>query len=395
MARFLPVFLVALLAIAIVMAEDYLLILVYLFGGAILLGKWWGNRIKNGVVVQRAFNRWAFLGEKIQIKLKLKNQSILPIPWLQVRESLPTGLHSGGPFQDVIFLPPKAELEFSYPLECVKRGYYQIGPLNLFSGDVLGVSGELGMSLEPDYLTVFPKIITLSVVKFPSASPMGTLRHTQPIFEDPTRIRGKRDYVAGDSLRRIDWKATATTGRMQVKLYEPSIALETVIFLNLNAKEYDLRTRFFDSELAIIVAASLANWVSSARQSVGLATNGADPLAAGESPPSLIAGRGRAHLLRLLELLARLQMKEGTSLVNVLNQEMVSLPWGTTLILVTGKIDEALFDAMFRARQSGLKTYLVQCGQVSDFQTLQQKARQFGIPLVQILREQDLDIWRH
>jgi hypothetical protein len=92
-------------------------------------------------------------------------------------------------------------------------------------------------------------------VRLPSRSPIGTLRHTQPIFEDPSRVRGKRDYTTGDSLRRVDWKATATTGRLQVKQFEPSIALETALFLNLNADEYLQRTRLDATELAIVIAA--------------------------------------------------------------------------------------------------------------------------------------------
>ncbi len=121
---------------------------------------------------------------------------------------------------------------------------------------------------------------------------MGTLRHHQPIFEDPSRIFGKRPYVSGDSLRRVDWKATASTGQLQVKLFEPSIALETEIFLDLNTEAYEFHSRASATELAIVVTASLANWVVRARQSVGLVTNGLDPLAQDGLPPRLLpAGR--------------------------------------------------------------------------------------------------------
>ena len=159
-----------------------------------------------------------------------------------------------------------------------RRGYYPIGPLHLRSGDLIGLTEELDTEGGVDHLIVYPKIIPFAKVKLPSRSPLGTLRHTQPIFEDPSRVRGKRDYVAGDSLRRVDWKATATTGRLQVKQFEPSIALETAIFLNLNADEYAQRTRLDATELAIVIAASLANWIVGQRQSVGLCVNGVDPI---------------------------------------------------------------------------------------------------------------------
>ena len=99
------------------------------------------------------------------------------------------------------------------------------------------------MEMPAQYLTVYPRIVALNSIQIPSRSPQGTMRHTQPIFEDPTRVLGKREYVAGDSLRRVDWKSTAVTGRLQVKLFEPAISLETLIFLNLNAEDYHYRSR--------------------------------------------------------------------------------------------------------------------------------------------------------
>jgi uncharacterized protein (DUF58 family) len=171
----------------------------------------------------------------------------------------------------------------------------------------------------------------------PSHSPLGTLRHTQPIFEDPTRVMGKRDYVSGDSLRRVDWKATAVSGRLQVKQFEPSIALETVIILNLNAAEYEVQSRYDASELSIVIAASIANWVAGKKQAVGMAVNGADPLSDERRPAPLPARKGRQHLMRLLDVLARIKLAEaGSPLPEMLRRESVRLPWGTTLVIITG-----------------------------------------------------------
>ena len=67
--------------------------------------------------------------------------------------------------------------------------------------------------------------------------------------------------MAGDSLRSVDWKASATVGRLQVKLYEPSIALEIAIFLDLSFSGYKPQSRIDATELAIVIAASLASWI--------------------------------------------------------------------------------------------------------------------------------------
>jgi hypothetical protein len=223
---------------------------------------------------------------------------------------------------------------------------------------------------------------------------MGTLRHTQPVFEDPSRVRGKRDYVSGDSLRRVDWKATAAAGHLQVRLFEPSIALETAIFLNLNNAEYDSRAPYMATELAIVVAASLANWVVAQRQAVGLLSNGIDPLQDDQLPQSIPPRRGRGHLMRILEELARLQAGVTYPLVNLLRREVVNLSWGTTLLMITANLDEALYDGLFQAQRAGLDIVLLPCGAVPEVKAAQGRAEYFGFGFYQIFTEKDLDVWR-
>jgi uncharacterized protein (DUF58 family) len=387
-------FLLVLLGVAIFLTEDFVFLIIYVFLGVYLVSRWWGLQGLRHVAAQRVFERRAFLGEQVKVRLQFDNSGWLPVAWLQVRESLPVGLGSGGPFQGVATLAPKGEADFSYSLDCIRRGYYTIGPLDLYSGDVLGAAPLQRASLAADHLTVFPKIIPLTNLRLPSHAPLGTLRHHQPVYEDPSRVLGKRDYVAGDSLRRVDWKATASSGRLQVKLFEPSIALETAIFLDLDARTFSLRGRYDVAELAIIVAASLANWLIAARQAAGLFTNGGDPLLGDQPPPPLPARRGRGHLLRILETLARVEVVDSTPLAELLRQHTALLPWGTTLVLITCQVDDALFDALFAARRSGQNPFLVQCGPSASFNEIRRKSQYFGFPIHQVLDERDLDIWR-
>jgi uncharacterized protein (DUF58 family) len=387
-------FLIVLGVLGVFFGEDFALTLLYVLIGALIASSWWSRRALAAVSPHRRFDSHAFLGEKISVQIEITNRGWLPVVWLQARESLPVELHGFGDTNQVLNLGSKSRAQITYTLDCKKRGYYPVGPLDLFSGDMLGLARQGQSKLAPDYLTVFPKIVSLHRVKIPSYSPLGTLRHTQPVFEDPSRVIGKRDYQAGDSLRRVDWKATANTRRLQVKLFEPSIALETMIFLNLNTGEYDMRARYEAPELGIVVAASLANWIVRQRQAVGLATNGADPFYEGSQPPALPPRRGAAHLMHLLETLARLKVSESYALVELLNREMINLAWGTTLILVTNRVDDKLFDGLFQARKQGLNACLVLCGMLHGLDEIRAKAAYFGYPTYSLLNERDLDIWR-
>jgi uncharacterized protein (DUF58 family) len=388
------VFLVVLFVAAALLRDDFAFTILYLFAGIYIVGRWWSGRAVKAIRIFRDFTPRAFLGDDVKVRLEIRNTGILPVPWLRVQDSLPIELAAPGLFKRVLSMGSRGKEEFEYVLKTRKRGYYPIGPLVASSGDLFGLGVENRLEGGLSHLTVYPKIYILSKLELPSRSPMGTLRHKQPIFEDPTRVLSKRDYVAGDSLRRVDWKATAITGRLQVKQFEPSIALETAIFLNLNLNEYDLRARFDATELAIIIAASIANRVIDQKQALGLNTNGLDPLSNLQRFRPLPIRRGQGHLMHILDVLARIEAAETLPFLDMLRQEIVHLPWGSTLVLVTGSAEETLFDGLFQIRRSGLNAVLVLAGQIAHTQRIRQRAEYFKFPFYNIRTEFDLDMWR-
>jgi uncharacterized protein (DUF58 family) len=397
--------LVLLLLLGVYLGEDFVFKVIYLLVGAYLAGAWWGKKSFANIRFTRKYENRVFLNEVIPVTLEISNHSWLPLLWLKIQESIPADLSLDRNVQRVVRLGPYAKTEIQYRLLAHRRGYYRIGPLSASSGDLLGLYTDHRWNDEGGYLTVYPQIVPLRQVKLPSHSPLGALRHTQPIYEDPTRIKSKRDYQVGDSLRRMDWKASASIGRLQVKQFEPSIALETCIFLNLHASEYQQRHRLDTTELAIVIAASLANWISAQKESVGLITNGIDPLNEVDSQEELAeAGRkvcraisparGSGQLMRILDVLARAQVAETLTAAERLRQEYVKLSWGTTLILICGHMDEILFEELFQLRRAGLNVVLVLVGRIPDFASIRTRASYFRFPLYSILSTRDLDKWR-
>lgn len=394
MATFLPL-LILLLVIAALLRDDFSLTVVYLFLAVSLIGAWWGRRALTQVTHTRRFNSHAFPGEPIEIKLHLHNRGFLPVVWLSIHDSLPVALSTHPFFQQVLSLGPGGKTDYSYTIHAKKRGYYPIGPLQISGGDLLGLNKPLHIEKQSEYITVYPKVIPLSSVWLPSRSPQGTLRHNQQIFEDPSRLFGKREYTPGDSLRRVDWKSSASSGRLQVKIFEPSIALETVIFLDLDSDHYHYRHPSESTELAIVIAASLAAWISGKQQTVGLKINGRDPFAESGIPQYLPPRKGQANLMRILETLARINPVSGPALADVVRQQRHQLSWGATLIVITGQADTPLLDELHQARRAGQNVTLVLAGRVTKTdKDTHERADHFGIPIVAINSERDMDIWR-
>jgi uncharacterized protein (DUF58 family) len=388
------VLLVLLLVAAAFVKGGFAFTIIYLFLGIYIVSLVWTRQSAKNITCERKFEKRVFYGEDVPVKLLIENHGWLPVPWLLVYESLPVALTAGSSIKRVLSLGPHGKAEVSYMLGAYKRGCYPVGPFTTKLGDTLGLADIQELEKQSDTITVYPHIIPLTNASLPSRSPLGTLRHTQPIFEDPSRVRGKRDYTASDSLRRVDWKASASTGRLQVKQFEPSIALQTVLFLNLNDSEYPLKHWIDSTELAIVIAASLANWAVAQKQAVGLTTNGVDSVAGNLPVQPIPCRKGRAQLVHILDLLARVQTSPARPLIDMLNKETPALAWGTTVVIITGTIDDALFDSVFQIQRRGQNVVMVIAGHGGNIHTARQQARRFGFPLYSFPTEKSLDAWR-
>src|SRR5690606_29119085 len=140
------------------------------------------------------------------------------------------------------------------------------GPLRLTSGDLFGLATPRTGTLPPSYLTVYPRIIPLVQLGLTSRLPFGTVGSKQRLFEDPARPLGTREFRSGDSLRQMNWKASAHTQKMLVRTFEPAISLETHVLLNLHSADYERRDRHYLVEWAIVIASSLAAHLTNQRQ---------------------------------------------------------------------------------------------------------------------------------
>jgi uncharacterized protein (DUF58 family) len=426
MRGILPFFIV-LLAVAFFTRVDFFFYLLYALFGIYVLGRFWARRSLTSVALERQHDRRVFLGQSFTVDVEARNRGWLPVLWMRLSDTIPADLSPGPSFRRVISLLPRERLKMSYTLSGRRRGYYPLGPFATLGGDLLGMATYQNSHGDQDFVIVYPKIVALRELGFPSQSPFGPLPSRERIFEDPTRIQGVRDYQPGDSLRRMDWKTSARVGRLQVRRYEPAIALETAIFLNLCDSDYaqaavqPLAPRAHGgpgltsqaTELGIVIAASVAVHMVQKRQAVSLVTNGRDPLALNPSAISYLPLRkGREHLMHLLDLLARIETSSGDddttellpeggasgdrpmAFLDLLTHKSQGLPWGSTVVVITAREVEGLLDTLLMLRRRGVAVILVLTSAGREFDLTVQRADQIGIRALGIWSEQDLDVWR-
>jgi len=398
MGRILP-FLIVLLAVAFFTGADFFFYLLYALFGTYVLSRLWARRALNAVALERRHDARVFSGETFPVEIRMENRGWLPVLWMRLSDIVPSTLSPGTSFRQVISLNPHERQARTYHLNGRRRGYYRLGPLVSLGGDLLGTTQYEVRQQEDDFVIVYPRIVALRDLGFPSLSPFGNLPSRARLFEDPSRIRGVRDYQPGDSPRRMDWKTSARLGNLQVRRFEPAIALETAIFLNMDGAAYPQDCRFEAPELGVVIAASAAVHLVGKRQAVGLACNGRDPLArAPGSVPHLPLRKGQEHLTHLLDLLARVELvsggEAGTPFLELLNRKSLGLPWGSTVLVVTPTEEEGLIGSLLALRRRGLAITLVLTCAYRHFASLARRAEQIGVQALQITADRGMDAWR-
>jgi uncharacterized protein (DUF58 family) len=379
LADFLP-FLIFLMILALFLEAGPALTVFYLIIGTFLLGLWWQKHSLKHLEVTRDYEDHAYLGEVILVRLTIENKSILPILWLEIHESLPVNLRAGRDIKEVFSLGIRGKKVIEYEINTLKRGFYTLGPLVVNSGDPLGLTKPSQEEFPSAPMTVYPKIVSLESLGLPSRSPFGTINHHNPVFEDPTRLMGKRGFVTGDSIRKIDWKSTAATGQLQVKLYEASIALEVAILLDLDKQSYDIQSFYGATELAVTAAASLAAWGQRHNQPVGLFTNGFDPLIESAGIQPLLPKKGTGHFINILEILARIQPGESLPPEQLLQDARGQLSWGTTFVYISGMVRTEVIQQLYQSKKTGMNPVLMITGRSSDLVADRKTAVGYHIP---------------
>jgi uncharacterized repeat protein (TIGR01451 family) len=331
----------------------------------------WNYLSLKGIRYHRAFSEQrAFVGETVTLTTTVTNRKPLPVGWLQIDDELPEDL----PLIDRELAPshkPRVvtltsiyslrwyeQVEEQYELVCSHRGHYFLGATRMKAGDLFGLFENQDRIDSEDSLIVYPRVLSLDELGLPAKDPLGDVAFRRRILEDPVRTMGIRDYQPEDDLRRIHWKASARRQSLQVRVFEPTTAYNLIIFLNVANFE-----RFWHGydpvllEKTITVAASVANFAAERRYAVGLMANGC--LAEADQPIRVPPGRSPGQLTHILEMLSAITPIASMPLEDLLISESAGLPWGSTLVVVTGLVTEKIGLAVQRLRAAGRNMVLI------------------------------------
>ncbi len=336
---------------------------------------WWRNHALDGVVYRRfPYYRRAFPGESVPLKVTIENNKPLPLSWLRVEDPWPLAIGpederllgpshipEHGNLTNVFSLRWFEKTSREYTLRFRKRGHYKVGPVNLQSGDAFGIYERSRRAGPAQYLTVFPEVIPFESLNLPAEDPFGTTKSRRRIFEDPNQPMGVREYRTEDEFRRVHWPATAKTGQLQVRVFQPTSAQVAQICLNTSTMEdhYGVYPELF--EYLVSVAATLTDHYFNRGYQVGFMSNGS--FIHSHRPINIPPGRSMKQLSVLLEVLAGITPLFSIPFEKYLIREMPQVPYGASLLVITAVTPPVLLETLARLKRHNRQVTLLSLAQ--------------------------------
>ena len=295
----------------------------------LLLSRYWSRWSIRGITarsIKTAESRQ--IGDYFEEEFTVNNSSRMPTPLVEVQEDtdLP-GYQNKVSFN----IPAYGSHQWRTRPYCQRRGQYNVGELVVKVTDPLGLfvtSQRLG---EYQNVIVYPTPLDLPYFQIiPRQATGQNLLRWFASEAGPSASR-VREYVSGDSLRRIHWQTTAHLGKLVVKEFDPdrshfafkALWLVLDMYRAFQLGEGDETTE----EYSISIAASLAKKYIDNEKRVGL-------IASGDRPYICLARTGYGQLQNVLRALALMKGTGKVPIDNLLSFQAERFETGSVVVVI-------------------------------------------------------------
>lgn len=346
-------------------------------GQILIYNKWSLAR----VTYKRSFSdRIVFEGDTIDMVDELSNKKLLPLPWLRLESRLHENLkfdyhqdNLAGELEmhrALFSFMPYQKITRKQHFTCTKRGFYEFSDVHLTAGDPFGF-GDTRRSLKaPGSIIVYPRMLAIEDLPLPSQSWLGDVVVKRWMMEDPFLVAGVREYTAGDSLRSVNWQATARMNQLQVTQHDYSADHDVMIYLNFNQSN-DIWRPIIDAALiekSLSYAATIASRIISEGLSVGLGCNSY----IGQKKSETIRiepDSSKQHLSYLLETMAKVEVDANISVTSFLEEDIDNQVTGKDILLITATVSRDMTEAIANLEAQGntIETLVLDSQKIRDF----------------------------
>ena len=260
-----------------------------------------GFLLRPALEVRGAFPARATAGQVVTGRYELVNRGKRTAYDLGLRFfRLPRSFDAAAPEATLGHLPPGQHLSATVGLRPRRRGLYALPPPRAYSTFPFNLTRDGRSQAEAPKVLVLPHFHPLAGLDVPIGTRYqpGGIALTSNVGESPEYI-GNREYVPGDSARRIDHRSWARLARPVVREYQEEYYCRVALVLDtfVPPRRRAGREGFADLEAAISLSAAVADVLSRGEYLIDL-------FAAGPELYVFRAGRHTAHFENILEIVA-------------------------------------------------------------------------------------------
>ncbi|PQL96083.1 DUF58 domain-containing protein [Apibacter adventoris] len=176
--------------------------------------------VNEGVNAQRILPEKFSNGDENPVSITFKNLYKFPIH-LNVIDEIPFQFQ----IRDFLFkvnLKPAETKDYLYTLRPTKRGVYQYGKLNVYVTSILGLVKRRYIFSDKKNIVVYPSFLQLhkyDLHAFTNRLHEYGLKKIRKIG-NTMEFEQIRDYIIGDDIRNLNWKATAKRNTLMVNQFQ-------------------------------------------------------------------------------------------------------------------------------------------------------------------------------
>lgn len=277
------------------------------FGVVSIMGIVFGRKWTKDLDVQISFSEeQAGEGDSLWLYETITNQKDMILPALCVKFKTSRYLKfedvDGGSVSDyfyrndVISVRGFEKVRRKLRFTCARRGEYSIDEVEFVGNDYFLRRKYIEKREVNAKLIVYPSSVGVERILPVFQKSYGEMSTRIPMFEDPFEYIGVRDYMPGDTMNRINWKASAKTGKWQVRTSAYTASEPAVILLNLESPGTFINYDAMEENIRI--ASSLISHLDARGFETTLVVNGNERVS--------LAGNGRDHIARVRTCLAKI-----------------------------------------------------------------------------------------
>lgn len=202
------------------------------------------------------------LGDSSLIKIELHNQSKQKLK-IQLIDELPF-LFQKRDFDIRLEMQSDEEQEVTYEIRPLERGEYEFGKINMFLETMLGLVRRRMQHDFPMSIAVYPSIVQMKKYELRAFDRISNLQGIKKIRKlgHSYEFEQIKNYVRGDDVRSINWKASSRYANLMVNQYEDERAQQVYCIIDksramhmpfegLSLMDYAINTTLVMSNIAL------------------------------------------------------------------------------------------------------------------------------------------------